>query len=253
MACVFVFYISVGHPRTFISWESEAESDLAPPELGFSFFLFCFFFFLLAPKSPPGLLQICTQAHSTSLNGGEGGWRRLTRARLSTHSPSSGELTLATIATNDSWANVSRALARKLTVGCHHVIQSVARSLTVYIRTWSQTRLQTTNTTTPHRCFSRGYQRETMGFVANSFSRLTLANCASHRRAEHTHAQRHALKQGAHKQAEITLLRCRTGQAALTLAYAHSPPRCPRLSRRYPGRPAPGSADWPRIHCPPPS
>ena len=46
-----------GSHHTFISWESDAESDLVPPELVFSFFLFCFFFFLLAPKSPPGLLN----------------------------------------------------------------------------------------------------------------------------------------------------------------------------------------------------
>lgn len=67
-------HISLGHLRTFISWESEAESDLAPPELGFSFFLFCFFFFFLAPRSPPGLLD--GHGHKdTSLNGGGGDGR----------------------------------------------------------------------------------------------------------------------------------------------------------------------------------
>lgn len=54
-------FSALGHHRTLISWESEAESDLAPPELGFSFFLFCFFFFLLAPRSPPGLLHAWAQ------------------------------------------------------------------------------------------------------------------------------------------------------------------------------------------------
>ena len=54
---------------TLISCESEAESDLAPPELGFSFFLFCFFFFFLAPMSPPGLLTgACKRAHTHPVN-----------------------------------------------------------------------------------------------------------------------------------------------------------------------------------------
>lgn len=112
-------HISVGHHRTLISWESDAESDLAPPELGFSFFLFCFFFFLLAPRSPPGLLHMLRQTHRTSVNGG---WHSLTQIWLLTHTEDSRELTLAAIATNDSWANLSLANWR-LTATCHYVSQ----------------------------------------------------------------------------------------------------------------------------------
>lgn len=43
------------------------------------------------------------------------------------------------------------------------------------------------------------------------------------------------------------------GSRAPTLWRARSPPHCPRLSRKCPGRPAPGSAGWLQTRCPPPS
>lgn len=82
--------------RTLNSWESEAESDLAPPELGFSFFLFCFFFFRLAPKSPPGLLHVRAQTGRASL------WTDWFPVQPPTLGVRAARLTLATIATANS-------------------------------------------------------------------------------------------------------------------------------------------------------